>query len=253
MISFKKFIYLKELFDNDLGSNDLNPIHASLPRTEVQMNNLDESSYEEMHELHEHLLNHYKPHELPKKDINVLKEYTGHGSEAINSELWENHQHNERWKNDKTFKKIDTDNPQIKKLDKIISDHKAPKTFHVYSSTRHDPEKLKNSEGIVHHPAFLSTSISKGVATSRDVNAKRESNGDEHLHVIHMDVPEGHPGIYVAHKSTSKYHGEKEFILPRGLNLRHIKTTTTKQKGYDSWNDRTNTVHTHLHQMEIVK
>jgi hypothetical protein len=72
--------------------------------------------------------------------------------------------------------------------------------------------------GIVNHPAYLSTSldknIAKGFARSHAVSSDN--------HILKIDVPKGHEGAYVAHiGGMSK---EKEFILPRGLNMR-IKST----------------------------
>jgi hypothetical protein len=134
-------------------------------------------------------------------------------SKNINHALWEKHKNpNLKY----------TYNETTKKLDSAIHEFKTPHKLAVYSGTVHDPRELKNSEGIVHHPAYLSTSIKKDVAEGFSDDHKNEEKGEAHILKIH--VPKGHPGVYVpATESGLNY--EREFILPRGTNLKHIKTT----------------------------
>jgi hypothetical protein len=63
---------------------------------------------------------------------------------------------------------------------------------------------------IVHHSAFLSTTLDKKLAA----NYSTTNQGD----VIAIHLPKGHTGAYVAH--MSKHPDEHEFILPRNLKLK---------------------------------
>ena len=82
-----------------------------------------------------------------------------------------------------------------------------------------------NSEGILHHPAYLSTSLNKSTA-------KRFSPHDNknEKNVLKIHVPEGSSGSYVGHISFNPK--EKEFILPAGTNLKYHHTKIEVDRGY---------------------
>ena len=122
--------------------------------------------------------------------------------------------------------------------------------MHVWSSTIHDPRKLKDSNDIVHHPAFLSTTAYYPVALHRDINSKDEMNGDRNHHILKIHVPKESPGAYVDH--ISKYPGEYEYLLPKGSNLKYHKTETKSEPYHNYLLDKKCKTHTHIHHMELI-
>jgi hypothetical protein len=169
---------------------------------------------------HEKLIQHYQGHTDQEK---TNLSYYSDSSKDINSALWERH------KTGKENTEYSRANAGISALDSALKRHKTPDSFTVYSGTVHDPRELKNSEGIVHHPAYLSTSIDPNI--SENFALKNQTQKNETIeygikiphyerHLMKFDVPKDHHGSYYG-----KY--EKEFIMPRGTNLQHIKTTKT--------------------------
>jgi len=133
-------------------------------------------------------------------------------------------------------------------LDAAINLHKTPHKLAVWSGTGIDPREHMNSEGIVHHPAYLSTSLSPYIAKGFAINSRQyKLEGNElHTHLMKIHVPKGHPGAYVAHLKNPD---EKEFILPRNTKLKHIKTDTEQESfGYGS-----RKYFTHVHHMKVVE
>lgn len=109
------------------------------------------------------------------------------------------------------------------RLNHSLHFHKTPKDLTVYSSTIHNPEQKKNSEGIMHHPAFISTTIDKDYADSW-FNKSYEHNeeGKRIHHILKIHVPKGSPGAYVEHFTAVP--GQHEFIIPKGSNLKYHHT-----------------------------
>ena len=130
---------------------------------------------------------------------------------------------------------------QTKILDSAMKAHKTPKGMTVWSGTFHDPRERKNKQGIVRHPAYLSTSIRRIVGeTFADIH---EDNEVGHLLKIH--VPKGNEGAYVGHLNYSK--GEHEFILPRNTKMRYLKTDTDNRILYTGREYKQ-----HIHHMEVI-
>lgn len=198
-------------------------------------------------ELAGRLTNHYAALHTNTLHKNAINNYT-RISMDINDHEWQKYK-----KEPYNHMPEDTDKfeRQSRVLDKTLRSYKSPENLTVWSSSIHNPEKLKNSEGIVHHPAFLSTSTYRPVALNRDINSKEEKNGDYHHHILKINVPKGSPGAYVDH--ISKYPGEYEYILPKGMNLKHNKTTTTSEKFHHYVLDAPRMKHTHIHEMSLVQ
>ena len=119
-----------------------------------------------------------------------------------------------------------------KGIDNVMSKSKTPHKLHVYSGTIHDPRNIKNDEGIVHHPAFLSTTINENFGRQR-AKSHAIRTGDAEGHMLKIHVPKDHPGIYVPSvnpDAVDTNEHEREFILPHGTNLKHIKTTIEEGK-----------------------
>jgi hypothetical protein len=179
-----------------------------------------------------YLANHYK---FDKSHHDDFKGYV-EGSKTVNASLWNSRNNDHNLIGDET-------NSRIKNLDSALSLHKTPQDMTVYSGSIHDPRKMKNSEGIVHHPAYLSTSLNKNVAQrfstlnqTYDVDADKPAK-----HLYKIKVPQGSSGAFIAHHSHLP--GENEFILPRGTNLKHEKTESRE----------TPTKIFHTHHMSVVK
>ena len=128
---------------------------------------------------------------------------------------------------------------------------RAPRKFRVYSNTRMDPREHMYSEGIVHHPAYMSTSINNKFPRHW---GEVQNDGDYETtiykrHILKFDIPKGHEGSYVGdHISTCP--DQHEFILPRGTNLKHIKTEVIREPG-EKYYPRSIREH-HIHHMKIV-
>jgi len=147
---------------------------------------------------------------------------------------------------------------KTKHIDKLMDTHSTPHSLTVYSGTKIDPREHMDQDKIVHHPAFLSTSLSSNIAGRfAGRNARLEQPNIQHEHMLKIHVPEGHSGIYVGSDTfpyqDSDFHEnakeEKEFILPRGIKLRHIKTEESEDPSFHG----SNHYKYYLHHMEIVK
>jgi len=164
-----------------------------------------------------------------------LKDYTA-SSGNINSYLWEKHKN-------PSLEKPELD-VKVNQLDNTINSHSTPEAMTVWSKSRHDPRALKNDQGVMHHPAFMSTSIQKNVATGQYAtrNVVKDDKGIAHQHVYKIAVPKGSKGVYVPDKHNIDDRA-KEFILPRGTNLKHIRTETKEDDH----------MHHHVHHMDLIK
>jgi hypothetical protein len=184
---------------------------------------------DEAHDLHKSLVNHYSNY--TDKHKKSIKDYT-HQSFYLNDFHWKTHN------NIPTTTKYTED---TKNMDSVVNAHKTPQNLTVYSKSIHDPRTLKNYKDIVHHPAYLSASIQRSVAKNLKWNHHTDKEtGEEHHHILKIDVPRGSPGAYVDHHSSLS--SQKEFIIPRGSNLKYHKTESQKF-GKDNY---------HYHHMELL-
>ena len=134
-------------------------------------------------------------------------------SRPVNKNLWNHHNHDEELEN----------KDEHSRYDKGLTKQKTPQAFHVYSGIRRHPNSYNEGKeipkkGIVlHHPAYLHTSLDHGIAQDFARTTHNDENQKE-THVLKIHVPKGHHGAYTGHYSAHPH--EKEFILPRGHNLR---------------------------------
>ncbi len=158
------------------------------------------------------LTSHYsKFNEVNKTCLRI---YTD-GSDYINQKLWDKHKKRE-------LINSDSNNHNIHEMDRALSVHKTPHDLTVYSGTQNDPRKMKNKQGIFHHPAYLSTSLDPEIAHDFSHYSNNLSKNTD-LHVFKINVPKGHPGAYVDHIGI--YKDQHEFIIPRATNLKYLHTT----------------------------
>lgn len=166
------------------------------------------------HDLHDKLKKHYSFGDEAHKAIQT---YTGR-SNSINGQLWNQSQ----VKTDYPLSQSKGHERTIENLDKVLNTHKTPHELTVWSKSAHDPRKLADSSGSLHHPAFMSTSIQRSVAKNLAWNHTTDGEGISHHHIYKITVPEGSHGAYVDHHSAMS--SQKEFILPRGSNFQYHKT-----------------------------
>lgn len=168
-----------------------------------------------------------KHYDYDKHDTdNFARHYGGH-SHVVNDSLW---------RGNKGL-------PAVKVIDDIMSRHKTPKKMVVYSGSPNDPRHHMDNNGVVNHPAYLSTSLNHGVARSFTSAVYDKNNSDIHRNIYRIKVPKDHPSIF----SNVMY--EQELVLPRNTKLKHIKTEThTTNSAFGNIK-----YHNHLHHMEVVK
>ncbi len=254
-------------FKKDYNNYKLQAIHASIHPDESESNStyypdsMEESigdsnkeAIKKNFELSNELTNHYGSLLKNSNHFNIIKSYTSN-SFPVNGDLWDKHHKTNVYSPSYLLKDVRKAHEielskKTSSMDKVLSRHKTPHDLTLWSSTVHDPRVKKNSEGVMHHPAYISTSIYKPVAINRDINSKEDAEGNFHHHILKIHVPEGHKGVYVDH--ASNYRGEFEFILPRGLNLKHTKTETSFEKMYNYQKEKYTKKHIHIHHMEIT-
>jgi hypothetical protein len=218
----------------------------------------NEKHKETINKIAEPLTNHYNfgPTNSLKRgeDMKAIKSYTS-SSRDTNMFLHDHHYNN----NGKRFEPVeahkDTIPHQIKKLDNALAKHQTPKPITVFSGIKHDPRTKMDANKIVHHPAYLSTSINHHQAEGFGLNddesgpsQSRKGRNEVIHHVLKIHVPKGSTGAYVDHISSVS--GEREFILPRGANLKHNHTTT--EEHHVPGTDNLHSVY-HFHNMTLQK
>jgi len=182
---------------------------------------------------HKKLAEHYNNYSDDHKTI--LNDY-GEESSSMNSTLWSRHQGRPYEMGENYHKK------DFETMDSAMEAHKTPPEMMVHSGTIHDPRKMKNSEGIVHHPAYMSTSLDPHVAhTFAYKQAINEDSND--MHTLHIKVPAGSKGAYAGHLGGIHHISEKEFVLPKGSNLKYHRTDV--DYGGHTRNDKTFDVYHH--------
>jgi hypothetical protein len=187
--------------------------------------------------LHSSLVKHYSNF-TPRHKVE-LGEYTDESSD-LNAYHWGKHRNPMMHQEEHEF--------STSHIDSALKQHKTPYDLTVHSGIAYDPREKMNSEHIVHHPAYLSASINPKVAKGFSrMNSQSDANEIKHAHVLKIDVPKGHSGAYVSHISNVKK--EREFILPRGINLQHVGHTESKPEKYSFGKM---IIH-HIHHMKVVE
>jgi hypothetical protein len=123
--------------------------------------------------------------------------------------------------------------------------HKTPVAMTVHTGIKRDPRQMEKHEGQIkmEMPAFTSTSLDVDQAKefARPSNEGTGNPNTYENHVVHIDVPKGSHGVYVAHHSQMP--DEKEFILHPGARVHlHPEPTHVEEKD-DGWGDTTRTYH----------
>jgi hypothetical protein len=182
---------------------------------------------------------------------NHIEKYTNDSS-GVNHYLWMKYKGNitPENKDELEFNAFKDSSPHMKHLDKALTRFKTPMDIKVHSGTYFDPRHQQDKNGIVHHPAYLSASLLHQQALYFAPSIKPEKTKDfiplKEKHVLTIHVPKGSRGAYVSHISYSP--AEREFILPRGSNLKYNHTETVKESNpYDG------NINIHTHHMTLEK
>jgi len=216
--------------------------------------------YKDTVHLHKKLVAHYKNFSYDHE--HEIQQYTTSdmavNSYPLNDYQWKKHEYAQHGKE----YSIDHLDARTNRMDSVINAHRTPNKLTVYSGIKYDPRTRMDANRIVHHPAYLSTSLMKYQAKgfgmteykkkppTKKTSKTREdfsTPSEEHTHVLNIKVPKNHPGAYVA--AHSRLSAEKEFILPRGTNLKYIHT----QHHYvEDPYSKGRFFHIHEHHMEVV-
>ena len=145
--------------------------------------------------------------------------YTGAGYKPLNKEL---------------YQKGGANSKLGDHLDHIMSKHKVKKQFHVFTGLKVDPSKefKKNGDSTTfRHPAFMSTSTTKRVASEFARNVPNKDEGTSERHVLKLHVPEGAHAMSV--KDHTTYNDENEILLHRGhhIEIHHTPTIVKDSRG----------------------
>ncbi len=97
----------------------------------------------------------------------------------------------------------------IKHLDQALTHTKTPDDMVLYSGTSLSHAKELRRKDVVHHPSYVSTSLT----VNKAMDFASRKNGD----LVELHVPKDHPGMYIDHISD---YSEREFLLPRDLKFR---------------------------------
>jgi hypothetical protein len=123
-----------------------------------------------------------------------------------------------------------SDHIRMEQMDEALHLHKTPEPMTVWSGISGEHTNTVLYSDKVHHPSYLSTSLSPATAAAfsedhkvLDTKYPRDYPRDYYSHVLAIHVPEGHPGAYIEHFTAVP--GEHEFIMPRDtiLKIDHSK------------------------------
>lgn len=163
--------------------------------------------------LHRRLTKHYIFNPNEEETINRYTNY----SSNINNTLLDYH---DKKYNPKQLEKV-------VHLDKILSSYDTPEDIIGYtgingkhqSYLKHLSRKCTGDSFLALHPAYLSTSLNRDMAETFADRTEHDAS-NFYVHLLKIKIPKGSSGVYADHISSRE--GEKEFILPRGLNI-HIQ------------------------------
>jgi len=94
-----------------------------------------------------------------------------------------------------------------------ITNKKVGRKLTVHSGMGFDPRPLMNKEGLLHLPAYTSTSISRDSA----INFANKKEAKEKGHVLSLELNKDDKGSYLG---DNAFPHEKEFLLPRNTTIK---------------------------------
>lgn len=151
------------------------------------------------------------------------------GSEKVNKHLILRHKQGKEPDQEFTF----GDDPDyaktlnLKHLDAAIDRNKLEKTLTTYSGIGFNPRDLLQDNGLLHLPAYTSSSVSRAVSL---MYAKPDDNGDRHI--LQITHPKGSTGLYIGDNEDLTPFRQKEHISPRNMTLKISKEPETHTDNY---------------------
>jgi hypothetical protein len=187
MITYKEYLKTKH--------KELPKVHFGIS-DRMRLTESDNSTEDDLvDKAHDALSSHYHEDKFSKDHREAVGAYTGFN--AINHNLLHG-------------SLAPDESKTVEHLDNIVSKVKTPNALTVYTGTDESHAHALQNHDVVHHTAFLSTSIDRSVAT--------RFAGDKTGDVVAIHLPKDHAGAYIAHISTHK--SEREFVLPRNMKLK---------------------------------
>ena len=161
--------------------------------------------------LNKALYKFYKPDIFDDAEINAIQYYTAEGFGLVNRYLYKGHDKGISPELDSMI------NSTIEALDSAFENTQSPFAYTVYSglSSRYSAKKLKPGEDYIFR-GYISTSIDFTTA----IDAFTESDWNDSVVVLQIEVAKGQKSIYVDPISSNA--GEGETLLPRGSKIRIV-------------------------------
>jgi hypothetical protein len=107
-------------------------------------------------------------------------------------------------------------------LDSAVTKNKHPKKLVTYSGIGFDPGEHVGEKGVLHLPAYTSSSTNKAVALMYT-----KGHMDSGRHVLEIHHPKGSTGLYIGDNDYLSPFGHKEHIMPRNSRLKIDKEPTS--------------------------
>lgn len=205
-------------------------------------------NYDRTTSLHHSLDDHYFP--LKGKDHDIYN--YGEHSKSLNSALIARYDAGANMKRLGAFKEYGVKPEDVgyvdhKALDSIVRQTKSPHDLTLYTGIRRHPQKRANGDGLLHLPAYTSTSLNAAPAISFATKSPRHISEDpqdrRNKHVLKISYPKGSHGVYIGKQTDIP--GEREFLMPRGVTLR---ISDNPRIIHDPFHDR----HVHIWDAEPV-
>jgi len=163
-------------------------------------------------------------HRQTDDDKTHVYRYTA-ASRPFNTFLYESHKKDEK---PSKFNIVGRNNftHDIRGLDAALHRNKLESPLVSYSGIGWNPHDRMDNEGVVHLPAYTSTTLAKSIAYNFAKSNKLDK--DNPLHILRIKHHAGDSGFYTKDDpATTYYEGEREFIIPRNTKIKVNKVPTT--------------------------
>jgi len=155
---------------------------------------------------HSHAIHAYINGSLGEEDIST-------GSEIVNKHLIKSHIDKTEPNKFFSFGESGLD-LNLNDLDEALKLNKLNAPLTTYSGIGFNPKKLMTEKGLLHLPAYTSSTTNKAVALRYTVP---DSDG---VHVLQITHHKGATGFYVGDNEDYSPFMQKEHIMPRGITLK---------------------------------
>jgi hypothetical protein len=180
---------------------------------ENTIDHLDHSSNHHIGEtnqdVHEALHSHYDHSALGEEHKRAIANYTD-SSYHLNTKLLKAHRENDE-------PPSVVDNINVGHMDEALSKHSLPHPLTTFSGVKFEPHKTVGENGLLHLPAYTSSSPAVSVARGFGQTFS-DDDGKKVRHILRFKLPAGHHGFYVG--DHSEVPDEREFIMPRGMTVK---------------------------------